>query len=273
MPMRRKERAISPPAHGLAANTQESRAARNYSVTQPNSEHGSERLPAPYYHDENAGITIYHGDCREILPRIVADVVVTDPPYGISDSPNTTPNRQGKRAGMVNTWHPPSTWDTSICPDWCRLCCASAHTVAWFGHWRKREEVCSYMTHPIRAEIVWAKDCHVGPPCPVAPSDERIWLFYRRQFNPRRFEPSVWHEPIIPTWQHRFHRNEKPVSLMRRLVLFLSDTGDTILDPFMGSGTTLRAAKDLGRKAIGIEIEEKYCEIAVKRLAQEVLPL
>jgi site-specific DNA-methyltransferase (adenine-specific) len=60
---------------------------------------------------------------------------------------------------------------------------------------------------------------------------------------------------------------------MRALVELLSEPGETILDPYCGTGTTLRAAKDLGRKAIGIEIEERYCEIAVKRLAQEVLPL
>jgi DNA modification methylase len=68
----------------------------------------------------------------------------------------------------------------------------------------------------------------------------------------------------------RLHPNEKPLDLMARLI---QPTTGTILDPFMGSGTTLRAAKDLGRKAIGIEIEERYCEIAAERLAQEVLPL
>jgi len=68
--------------------------------------------------------------------------------------------------------------------------------------------------------------------------------------------------------ERRWHPTAKPVELMLRL---LSKTQGTILDPFMGSGTTLRAAKDLGRKAIGIEIEERYCEIAARRMGQEVL--
>lgn len=67
------------------------------------------------------------------------------------------------------------------------------------------------------------------------------------------------------------HPCAKPISWMKWLVSLASKTDDTIIDPFMGSGTTLRAAKDLGRKSIGIEIEEKYCEIAAKRLAQGVL--
>jgi site-specific DNA-methyltransferase (adenine-specific) len=66
------------------------------------------------------------------------------------------------------------------------------------------------------------------------------------------------------------HPTQKPLKLISELMQLFSNEGDIALDPFMGSGTTLRAAKDLGRKAIGIEIEEKYCEIAVKRLAQEV---
>ena len=70
----------------------------------------------------------------------------------------------------------------------------------------------------------------------------------------------------------RDHPTQKPIALMKWCMGFVPDA-QTILDPFMGSGTTLRAAKDLGRKCIGIEIEEKYCEIAVRRLNQEVLPL
>jgi len=81
---------------------------------------------------------------------------------------------------------------------------------------------------------------------------------------------AVWTELKVA---NNLHPTEKPLSLLRRLLLLFSDAGEMILDPFMGSGTTLCAAKDLGRRAIGIEIEERYCEIAAKRLAQEMLPL
>jgi len=80
---------------------------------------------------------------------------------------------------------------------------------------------------------------------------------------------SVWNVPRVDG----DHPTQKPEKLMRDFVALFSDPGETILDPFMGSGTTLRAAMDLGRKAIGIEIEERYCEIAVKRLQQSVMSL
>lgn len=223
----------------------------------------------PYY--DAAGITIYHGDVLDVLPGLTADAIATDPPYGISDSPiwHGPPGSPGRQ---TNTWHPPSDWDDAINPEWCRLACAAAPVIAWFGHWRKRAEVEAAMTYPIRAEIVWAKDTHVGPPCPLAMRDERIWLFSAVGLGTgRRFDTTVWDVPVIPTWSRKWHKNEKPISLMRRLLAWLP--GDSVLDPFMGSGTTLRAAKDLGRRGIGIEIDERYCEAAATRLGQEVLDL
>lgn len=223
----------------------------------------------PYY--EENGIAIYQGDCRDVMPTLPrVDLVLTDPPYGIQDRAfQTVAPRVGKRTATSNTWHPDSDWDAFIDVAWCELACLAAPTVAWFGHWRKRESVEAGMAYPLRAEIIWAKDCHVGPPCPLAMRDERIWVFSAQSVQGRTFETSVWNEPMIPTWEYKHHKNQKPEGLIKRLLRWLPD--GVVLDPFMGSGTTLRAAKDLGRKAIGIEIEERYCEIAANRLRQEVL--
>jgi site-specific DNA-methyltransferase (adenine-specific) len=106
---------------------------------------------------------------------------------------------------------------------------------------------------------------------------ERVWLsgidfcaFARHPlavFN-EHCQAAVWVGPSEP---REDHPTAKPMWLMQRLILASSEPGNTVLDPFMGSGTTLRAAKDLRRRAIGIEIEERYCEIAARRLEQEVL--
>jgi DNA modification methylase len=214
--------------------------------------------------------TLYHGDCMEILPTLAkVDAVVTDPPYGISDAPITlvdrADGRRGPRRGKVNTWHPPSDWDKCLNPEWGAVC-NLAPIVAWFGQWRKRGAVESFMAHPLRAEIVWAKDTHVGAPCPLAPRDERIWIFAAEGVKGQTFETSVWDEQVIPSWSHKEHKNEKPVKLMSRLLAWVG--GQTILDPFMGSGTTGVACMNLGRKFIGIEIERKYFDIACERIDQ-----
>lgn len=148
--------------------------------------------------------------------------------------------------------------------------CDTAPVVAWFGHWRKRLEVANYMPHEIRAEIVWAKNCHVGPPCPVAMRDERIWLFASSGIKGQCFETSVWDENIIPTWEKKAHKNEKPVPLMCRLIDFLAPEVGVVCDPFMGSGTTGVACVKTGRKFIGCEIDPGYFEIAKRRIVAEL---
>ena len=211
------------------------------------------------------------GDCLEIMrdmPAASVDAVITDPPYGIKDKAFTGGTRKGKRTGGDNVWHPASDWDNEINPEWCKEVCRVSHVVAWFGHWRKREQVAEAMPHQLRAEIIWAKDCHVGPPCPLAMRDERIWLFSDKAIKGFRFDTTVWDVPIIPTWAHKEHKNEKPVALMSRLISFLTDEGMTILDPFMGSGTTGVACARLNRNFIGIEINPQYFEIAQRRIAE-----
>src|SRR5690242_12595127 len=104
------------------------------------------------------GVILHLGDCREILPTIPrADAVITDPPYGIEDAAFDGGKRSGKRTGGDNTWHAESWWDKDIDPEWMRLCASAADTVAWFGQWRKREQVTQGMPLPLRSEIVWAK--------------------------------------------------------------------------------------------------------------------
>jgi DNA modification methylase len=217
--------------------------------------------------------TLYRADCLEVLPTLApgsVDAVVTDPPYGISYGKQPFQGgkvrpRNGKYAKPVNNWHPTShKWDGEIKPDWCVAACNAASVVAWFGQWRMRDTVSQMMPHDLRAEIVWVKDVHVSPPCPLAMRDERIWIFSDRGISPTRFETSVWNEPIIPTFAYRHHATEKPLALMERLASWID--AQTILDIFMGSGTTGVACVRLGRKFIGIEIEKRYFDIACKRI-------
>lgn len=204
------------------------------------------------------------GDCLEVMPTLgPVDAVVTDAPFGISDAPIKGQGRTGKRVAGEATWFKPSDWDKSLDPAFGAVCDV-APIVAWFGQWRKREEVAGFMKWPLRGEIIWAKDCHVGPPSPLAARDERIWIFAENGVKGATFETSVWDHPIIPTWSHKNHKNEKPVSLMQRLLMWLP--AQTILDPFLGSGTTLVACQKLGRSGIGIELDPDYFEIACRRV-------
>jgi site-specific DNA-methyltransferase (adenine-specific) len=210
----------------------------------------------PYY--EEPGITIYHGDCRDILPHLPkVDLVLTDPPYGINyqSARRTEWQRKDKIQG-----------DNEF-PLW--IFAELKPSVALFV-W------CRWDTLPIlpppKSFIVWDKIIH---------SMGDLRHEYGRQWEAVAFYPGPSHSFIYrPTDVIRSqrvmpmqlkHPNEKPVDAI--LQLLRPHPGETVLDPFMGSGTTLVAAKQLGRKAIGIEIEKKYCDIAIDRLRQEVLPL
>ena len=208
----------------------------------------------PYY--EHAGITIYLGDCREVLPTVIADVLVTDPPYGIayrSGKDNALPGIDGDddtalRDAVLAAW--------------------GSHPAVVFGSWKRPRPP------SVVALLTWEKGMHSGMgdlSIPWKPNTEEVYIIGRGFAGSRDSSVLRFDAPV--TWNsngQRHHAHEKPVSLM--LELLGKCPPGTILDPFMGSGTTLVAAKNLGRRAIGIEIEERYCEIAARRLGQECLP-
>lgn len=224
----------------------------------------------PYWQSDDGASIVYHGDMLDVLPRLgTFDAAVTDAPFGIAHAKLGA--RKGGRNGdrrkiEVTAYHAPAKWDAEINPAWCSAVCNAAPVVAWFGSWKRRAQVEQAMPHPIRCEVIWAKDTHVGPPCPAAMRDERIWIFSREAFEGQHFETTVWDEPIIPTWEHRWHDNQKPERLMGRLIRWVAAPGARLVDPFMGSGSTLVAAKHLGFSCVGIDASEEHCESAVVRL-------
>ena len=222
----------------------------------------------PYYSED--GIDIFLGDCRDVLPNIEGDVLVTDPPYGTQFTEDNPRGGYGRRQDAQGR--------------------GSAHAPATpgMGAWIANDD-----TTEIRDEVLGAWDgpalIFASPRLPEPPGewDHRlVWDKTRPGMNggPWRYR----HESIFVRgeWERisdsavsvltvypdqSAHIHAKPLKLMVALVG--AAPAGIVLDPFMGSGTTLRAAKDLGRKAVGIEIEERYCEIAAERLAQEVLDL
>lgn len=198
----------------------------------------------PYY--EHAGITIYHGDCREILPQLGAfDALVTDPPYGISWC--ARPGKWQRRAGAVA-----EHWDNEK-PDFVHnLLSYGAYCIVWGGN---------YFPLPIsRGWLCWLKPD--APPC--MGDVELAWT------NLDRTAQAITHSIAATNAERVGHPTQKPLAVMKWAIAQLPMIG-TLVDPFSGSGSTLVAAKSIGIDATGIEIEEKYCEIAAKRLSQEVL--
>ena len=200
----------------------------------------------PYYQDD--AVTIYCGDCREIVPSIKVDSVVTDPPYGVEAA----------------------AWDGSVPYELLTsFMSAASGAVIWFGAATKIGEALRSFDPEPRV-LVWAPRFSLSRT--MANGVAYRWHPIYSWRIPKKHDGPTWDSMDDATecgnwWNHHC---TKPLSLMKKLCGFCP-SGGTILDPFMGSGTTLRAAKDLGRKAIGIEIEERYCEIAAKRMAQEVL--
>ncbi len=221
----------------------------------------------PYF--QRDGITIYHGDCREILPGLPGDAsIISDPPYGMRANTNSKRFTGGqdpatRRVLGRDDWpvihgdgepFDPSPW--LVFP-----------RVVLFGYHHFAERL------PVGTVLVWVKrsDDLFGS---FLSDAELAWMkgghgvyCFRKQFPP----PSRMAES--PTGECA-HPTQKPVALMAWCIQRAGvPAGGLVVDPYMGSGATLRAAMDAGHPAIGVELEERYCEIAARRLDQMVLPM
>jgi site-specific DNA-methyltransferase (adenine-specific) len=198
----------------------------------------------PYYQDES--VCIYHADCRDVLAAGVlpkTDLLATDPPYGVLSSKGSAATRRSggnNNAGVMS-------WD--VAPDRALLDTLFAMTktqMVWGG--------CHLDLPPTFGYLVWDKQIdglNFG-------EVEFCWTNLV-------FAPRIYRYRAVGVDGGKVHPTQKPESLMRWCLSFASGN---VIDPFMGSGTTLVAAKRLGRKAIGIEREQKYCDLAIQRLRQ-----
>lgn len=215
-------------------------------------------MSTPFY--EDGSVTLYHGDCREILPALAVDgeaMLVTDPPYGIGWSRGTNKARASRsHAGIANDG------DTSA-------------RDAVLDLWGVRPAILFGSVHVapppgLVQTLIWRKPADTGIVGSITGFRRDVEAIYLCGSIPKRtVRWSSVLEASHPKFYGQEHPHAKPVDLMARLIELVP--GAVVVDPFVGSGTTLVAAKALGRKAIGIEIESRYCEVAAERCAQEVL--
>jgi site-specific DNA-methyltransferase (adenine-specific) len=214
----------------------------------------------PYY--EHGGITIYHGDCREVLPDVWfgVDLLLTDPPYGINAV------QRGRTFGTsnaceTNEYIPVYDDDKPFNPS---HLLTFPKVILWGGN---------HYAALLPSEPCWLTwDKRDGTKSNPLADCELAWT---NLGGPARLFSHRWMGMIRESERDkRMHPTQKPVALMRWCIAQTALRSQSlILDAYMGSGPTLVAAKESGHRAIGIEIEERYCEIAAKRLSQEVLPL
>lgn len=239
----------------------------------------------PYY--EHDGIIIYNCDCREVLASLAADIVVTDPPYG-----ETSLEWGGWQAGWVGLLQPASMW-----------CCGSLRMflehVDEFSGWKMSQDVIwkkhngsNFHADRFRRIHEHALHFYRGQWSDVYKSVQVTMDATKRTVRTKSRPTHTGHIDATPYESkeggprmmtsiiearscHGFavHPTQKPVAFLGPLIEYSCPEGGTILDPFMGSGSTLVAARDLNRRAVGIETNEEYCEAAAKRLSQQCLVL
>lgn len=206
----------------------------------------------PYY--EHGGITIYHGDCRDILPTLnVADVVITDPPY---------PEHFTPLYGDL------SRLSATLIPN-------GGSVLAMSGQCSLPSAIAEMQRH---LTYQWVIGCFMpgGKAVQIWPRKvQAFWkpvLWFTKGRYDGRWVSDVLKSPVNAN-DKRYHHWGQNERIAMALVDRFSEVGSLVVDPFMGGGSIVQSAKRLHRRAIGIEIDESSCEVAAKRLAQEVLPL
>lgn len=206
-------------------------------------------MPEPYYSDDR--VTLYHGDARAILPSVHADVLVTDPPYGVGmtsfedslgvaiEGMNLAP---GNRAAVFMS--PRTVFDFT------------AGMVGW------KPQRMLWMHKAADMAAPWRGWCMNSEAIVILARPKAKWP------KPTDYRSDVYR---VGPWERAGHPCGKPLEVVGDLVRRLASPDEIILDPFAGSGATLVAARDHGRKVVGVEIDERYCEIAANRLAQDTL--
>ena len=246
----------------------------------------------PYY--EKDGIVIYHGECREVLPGLgeaSIDLVLADPPYSSGGAFRSDRNRstQSKYQHTHETSRQYAEFSGDNrdqrsferwCCHWmsdCMKCVPTSGVLGCFIDWRNVACVVDSIQVAgwvYRGLVPWHKGTDQRP--------RKGWFRHNVEYavfgsvgpiETGAKAPGICADGVVycrVNGTEKLHQTGKPVQLMQQLMAVRPDW-ETVLDPFMGSGTTLVAAKLEGRKAIGIELEERYCEIAANRLAQGVL--
>ena len=230
---------------------------------------------SPYYKD--AWVTLYHADCRELIGALEYDHAITDPPYADDTHKNARTTRiiDGKKTGVVS-----ATYDS-----------INAGELYWiFGTIGKRAK------RWVIAFMDWRHIAAFEKNPPSGLRFVRMGCWLKKNYTPQLSgdRPAMGWDSIAimhksggrmewngggqsATYHHAVvvegHPAVKPSGMMEKIVTQFTDAGETILDPFAGSGTTLAACKLLGRHAIGIERDEKYCEVIARRCAQDVMTL
>ena len=225
-------------------------------------------LPEPYYQTDDRTQTIYCGDCLEILPLIEAgsvDLVLTDPPYGLEGGCGGQ-LRDYRKADYRGSWEDTPEYIKTTCVPAIELCLQISQTVV--------------LTPGTRCACSYPQPDEIG--CFFSPASSRIGkfgfhschpIFYYGHYKNRGRGALPTGIAITESVEKNGHPCPKPIKAWKWLLERCSNPGDMVLDPFLGSGTSLVACQELGRRGIGIEISEEYCEIAKKRLRQQVLVL